>query len=112
VLVEDEVALGIHRVRHIPGVDAQQPFTFAGETDLQQFGIMKAWCVPEPLNERIASGNVMQYGNGTPHDAQAGVSGWSARDSKGLFRPSWSKRCGPQPLAGSIVARDFDTKRI
>jgi len=41
-----------------------------------------------------------------------GLSDWGTRDSKGLFRPSWSERCGPQPLAGSIVARDFDMKRI
>lgn len=24
-----------------------------------------------------------------------GLSSWGARDSKGLFRPSWSERCGP-----------------
>jgi hypothetical protein len=40
------------------------------------------------------------------------LSGWASRDSKEVFRPAWSERCGPQPLAGSIVARDFDTKRI
>jgi hypothetical protein len=69
VLVEDEIALGIHRVRHVPGMDAQQPFTFAGEADLQQFGIVEMRCASEPLNECIASGNVSQDGYGSPRDA-------------------------------------------
>lgn len=69
VLVKDEVALGIHHVRHIPGVDAQQPLALAEETDLQKVCIMKTWYAPEPLDERIAAGNVMQSGNGSPHEA-------------------------------------------
>lgn len=40
------------------------------------------------------------------------LSSWGDRDSKGLLKPVWSARCGPQPLADSIVAQDYDTKQI
>ncbi|ASW10226.1 hypothetical protein [Rhizobium sp. 11515TR] len=56
VLVEDEVALGIHLVRHIPDVNAQQPGTVTGEGDLKQFGIMEAGHTPEPLKQRLPPG--------------------------------------------------------
>jgi hypothetical protein len=42
-----------------------------------------------------------------------GLSGRAPRDSKRLFKPSWeASDVDPQLLAGSIVARGFDTKRI
>ncbi|MFC5508853.1 DUF349 domain-containing protein, partial [Bosea massiliensis] len=38
-------------------------------------------------------------GIGFSEPVPKGLSDWGTRDSKGLFRPSWSERCGPQPLA-------------
>lgn len=61
-------------------------------------------------NRRFAKFTLSEYKASEP--VPKGLSDWGTRDSKGLFRPSWSERCGPQPLAGSIVARDFDMKRI